>query len=157
MKVYLFLIFVLLTTFAVAEETKLNAESEQRLKALALELRCLVCQNQTIADSNADLAIDLRTQIREQIQAGKSDAQIKEYMVARYGDFVLYRPPVQSNTLLLWVAPFLLLAGGITFLIRQLAQRRRLATVQSFSADELRRADELLSDGTANESNNIKS
>ena len=157
MKVYLFLIFVLLTTFAVAEETKLNAESEQRLKALALELRCLVCQNQTIADSNADLAIDLRTKIREQIQAGKTDAQIKEYMVARYGDFVLYRPPVQSNTLLLWVAPFLLLAGGITFLIRQLAQRRRLATVQSFSADELRRADELLSDGTANESNNIKS
>ena len=157
MKVYLFLIFVLLTTFAVAEETKLNAESEQRLKALALELRCLVCQNQTIADSNADLALDLRTKIREQIQAGKTDAQIKEYMVARYGDFVLYRPPVQSNTLLLWVAPFLLLAGGITFLIRQLAQRRRLATVQSFSADELRRADELLSDGTANESNNIKS
>lgn len=157
MKVYLFLIFVLLTTFAVAEETKLNAESEQRLKALALELRCLVCQNQTIADSNADLAIDLRTKIREQIQAGKTDAQIKEYMVARYGDFVLYRPPVQSNTLLLWVAPFLLLAGGITFLIRQLAQRRRLATLQSFSADELRRADELLSDGTANESNNIKS
>ena len=98
----------------------------------------------SIADSNADLAIDLRTQIREQIQAGKSDSQIKDYMVARYGDFVLYRPPVQSNTLLLWVAPFVLLFGALAFLFWQLAKRRNVVALQPMSDDDLQRADALL-------------
>ena len=75
---------------------------------LAEELRCLVCQNQTIADSNAELALDLRRQIREQIAAGKTDDEIVDYMVARYGDFVLYQPPVKATTLLLWAGPALL-------------------------------------------------
>ena len=150
------LIFLVLSSFAWAEETKLNAEGEQRVKALAHELRCLVCQNQTIADSNADLAIDLRTQIREQIQAGKTDRQIKDYMVARYGDFVLYRPPVQSNTVLLWIAPFVLLVGGVGVLFWYLSKRRKLTGAQQFSADDLQRADALLENSSTNEPSNKK-
>ena len=142
------LIFVVLSAFAWAEEAKLDAAGEERVKGLAHELRCLVCQNQTIADSNA--------QIREQIQAGKTDQQIKDYMVARYGDFVLYRPPVQSNTMLLWIAPFLLLIGGIGFLFWQLSKRRKLITTQQFSAEENQRADALLQNSTANDSINNK-
>ena len=153
------LIVLIIFAFAAlsnAEEIKLNAEGEQRVKALAHELRCLVCQNQTIADSNADLAIDLRTQIREQIQAGETDAQIKDYMVARYGDFVLYRPPVQSNTVLLWIAPFLLLVGGIAFLFWQLSKRRKLVAEQPFTPDDIQRADALLENSATNEISNKK-
>jgi cytochrome c-type biogenesis protein CcmH len=98
--------------------------TEQRLKALAEELRCLVCQNQTIADSNAALAVDLRNQIRGQISQGRSDAQIRDYMVERYGDFVLYRPPFNAGTALLWAGPFLLISGGaIAFAL--VVRRRR--------------------------------
>ncbi len=157
MKRFAIVICLILSTSVWAEETKLDAAGEERVKGLAHELRCLVCQNQTIADSNADLAIDLRTQIREQIQAGKTDAQIKDYMVARFGDFVLYRPPVQSNTILLWVAPFLLLIGGIGFLFWQLSKRRKLITTQQFSAEENQRADALLKNSAANDSINNKS
>ncbi len=157
MKRFAIVICLILSTSVWAEETKLDAAGEERVKGLAHELRCLVCQNQTIADSNADLAIDLRTQIREQIQAGKTDAQIKDYMVARFGDFVLYRPPVQSNTMLLWVAPFLLLIGGIGFLFWQLSKRRKLITTQQFSAEENQRADALLKNSAANDSINNKS
>lgn len=151
------LIFIVLSSFARAEETKLNAAGEERVKSLAHELRCLVCQNQTIADSNSDLAIDLRTQIREQITAGKTDQQIRDYMVARYGDFVLYRPPVQSNTVLLWLAPFLLLIGGLGFLFRQMAKRRTLVITQNLSSDELEQADALLQHPTNNNTSHTKS
>ena len=103
-----------------------DAATEQRLKALAEELRCLVCQNQTIADSSAPLAVDLRNQIRGQISQGRSDEQIRGYMVERYGDFVLYRPPFHANTALLWLGPFVLLAiGGGAFWI--VLRRRRAA------------------------------
>jgi len=85
---------------------------DARLKRLETELRCLVCQNQTLADSNADLAGDLRKEVRELALAGKSDDEIRAYLVARYGDFVLYDPPLQANTWLLWLGPFALLAGG---------------------------------------------
>ena len=100
----------------------MSAEAERRLKVLSEELRCLVCQNQTLADSNADLAVDLRNQVNELIASGRSDEQIKSFLVERYGDFVLYRPPVQNNTLLLWFGPFVLLLGGV--LIWWLVQRR---------------------------------
>ncbi len=89
-----------------------DLEVEARFKVLGHELRCLVCQNQTLADSNADLARDLRTEVEAQIRQGKTDPQIKDYLVARYGDFVLYRPEVKSSTYLLWGGPFALLAGG---------------------------------------------
>src|SRR5687768_13318885 len=84
---------------------------EQRVRALAEELRCLVCQNQTLADSNADLAVDLRREIREKMRAGMSDKAVTDYLVTRYGDFVLYRPPFKPTTLLLWLGPFLLLVA----------------------------------------------
>jgi cytochrome c-type biogenesis protein CcmH len=103
---------------AQAQETA----SPERLKRLSEELRCLVCQNQTLADSNADLAVDLKRQIETLLAQGQSDNQIRDYMVARYGDFVLYRPPLQSNTLLLWIGPFAMLAGGA--LLWWLIQRR---------------------------------
>ncbi|MBK8766431.1 MAG: cytochrome c-type biogenesis protein CcmH [Burkholderiaceae bacterium] len=104
----------------------LDAAGQARLRTLSEELRCLVCQNQTLADSHADLAIDLRNQVQELIAAGKTNAEIKQYLVERYGDFVLYRPPVQANTALLWGGPFALLAGG--GLIWAIVQRRsRLA------------------------------
>ncbi len=89
-----------------------DAALATRLKKLDEELRCLVCQNQSLADSNAPLAQDLRREVRSLADVGKSDAQIKEFLVARYGDFVLYKPPVKGTTWLLWFGPFLLLAGG---------------------------------------------
>jgi len=97
---------------------------EKRVAGLAHELRCLVCQNQTLAESNAPLAVDLRNQIREQLQQGASEQDVLDFMVARYGDFVLYRPPFKATTLALWAGPFLLLALGISLLARRLARRR---------------------------------
>jgi cytochrome c-type biogenesis protein CcmH len=109
--------------FGQAEEVAHpDAKVEQRLKSLAEELRCLVCQNQTIADSNAPLALDLRNQIRSQVAQGRSDDQIRAYMVDRYGDFVLYRPPLKAATVALWLGPFLLLAVGaaiFVFIVRR--------------------------------------
>ena len=101
-----------------------SSEMDQRVGALASELRCLVCQNQTLADSNAPLAVDLRNQIREQLAAGKSEQEVTDFMVARYGDFVLYRPPLKATTVALWVGPFAFLAFGIWLLARRLARRR---------------------------------
>lgn len=104
-----------------------NAALEARMTAIADELRCLVCQNQTIADSHSGLAEDLRQQIREQLRQGHSDAQIRDYMTARYGDFVLYRPPFKATTALLWVGPAVLLALGLGALAMVLRRRQRLA------------------------------
>jgi cytochrome c-type biogenesis protein CcmH len=92
---------------------------ERRVTDLAHELRCLVCQNQTLADSNAPLAVDLRGQIREQLKAGKSEREVMDFMVQRYGDFVLYRPPFKASTLALWLGPFALLALGAWLLLRR--------------------------------------
>ncbi|HUO44840.1 MAG TPA: cytochrome c-type biogenesis protein [Burkholderiales bacterium] len=102
-----------------------DPELEARTTQVASELRCLVCQNQTIADSQAGLAIDLKNQIREQLRQGATEAQIKQYMVQRYGDFVLYNPPVKTTTWLLWFGPFLLMVLGIAALIYTLLKRNR--------------------------------
>jgi cytochrome c-type biogenesis protein CcmH len=118
--------------------------AEARLMALSSELRCLVCQNQTIADSNAELAVDLRNEIREKIQTGMSDAEIKEFMVSRYGDFVLYRPPVKNTTLILWVGPFLLLAVGGSVLYFNLKRRRKNVVDPELSRDDQALAESLL-------------
>jgi cytochrome c-type biogenesis protein CcmH len=101
----------LMATIAGAQ-TPADPAFEARLKRLETELRCLVCQNQTLADSNAPLAEDLRREVRELAASGKSDGEVKQYLVARYGDFVLYKPPLQVNTWLLWLGPFALLIGG---------------------------------------------
>ena len=104
-----------------------NPALDAKVMAISAELRCLVCQNQTIADSHADLAIDLRNQIREMLQRGQSQTEILDYMTARYGDFVLYRPPVKNTTALLWFGPAALLVGGLAVLLLVLRQRSRLA------------------------------
>lgn len=110
MQAWLWVVAVVFASAVGAATT--DAALDARLKKLDEELRCLVCQNQSLADSNAPLAQDLRREVRGLADAGKSDAQIKEFLVARYGDFVLYKPPVKGTTWLLWFGPFLLLAGG---------------------------------------------
>jgi cytochrome c-type biogenesis protein CcmH len=116
------------------------------MMVLAEELRCLVCQNQTLADSHADLAADLRQEIRELMKKGQSDEQIKSYLAARYGDFVFYRPPLKSVTWLLWFGPGVLLVGGLATLYLVLLRRRRLAAAEPLSPDQEKRALELLSE-----------
>jgi cytochrome c-type biogenesis protein CcmH len=108
---------------------------EERMLAVASELRCLVCQNQTIADSHADLAVDLRNQVRDMLRKGQSEREIIDYMTARYGDFVLYRPPVKATTALLWYGPGLLLVGGLAVLWLVLRRRSRMAP-ENFDPDE---------------------
>src|SRR5262245_7607470 len=111
--------------FAAAAFAADDPALEKRVAALAHELRCLVCQNQTLADSNAPLAVDLRNQIREQLKKGASEQEITDFMVQRYGDFVLYRPPLKASTVLLWTGPFLLLAVGVLVLLRRVRSSRR--------------------------------
>ena len=129
---------------ADAVPTDKDPVTSARAVALAEKLRCLVCQNQTIEESNAELAQDLRRQIREQIAAGKSDKEIVDYMVARYGDFVLYQPPVKSTTLLLWGGPALLVAIGFLVLARTVRLRRAQAEAPALTADERERVARLL-------------
>jgi cytochrome c-type biogenesis protein CcmH len=121
--------------------------SEARLKHLAVELRCLVCQNQTLADSNAPLAEDLRREVREMIAKNMSDQEIIEFLTARYGDFVLYRPPLKASTTLLWVGPFLLVIVGATALIITLRRRAGKVVDVPVTEDEHRRVEQLLTEG----------
>jgi cytochrome c-type biogenesis protein CcmH len=132
-----------------AQPTIADPVTAKREVQLAAQLRCLVCQNQSIAESNADLAKDLRNKLREQIAAGKTDAEIIEYMTARYGDFVLYRPPFKASTALLWLGPALLAVVGGVVIVRLVAARRRLSV--ELSAAERARAEQLLA-GTGTES-----
>jgi cytochrome c-type biogenesis protein CcmH len=129
---------------ADAVPTENDPVAAARAVALSEKLRCLVCQNQTIADSNADLAQDLRRQIREQIAAGKSDTEIVDYMVARYGDFVLYQPPLKPTTLLLWAGPALLVVIGFVVLARIVRARRIRPDASSLTTEERELAGRLL-------------
>jgi cytochrome c-type biogenesis protein CcmH len=120
------LLAALACTLALAKEAAPLAEDpvvEQRLIEISEEMRCLVCQNESLAGSRAELAQDLRRELRELIRAGKTDAEIKEFMVSRYGDFVLYRPPVKPTTWLLWAGPFVLMIGGVIALLVYLRRR----------------------------------
>jgi cytochrome c-type biogenesis protein CcmH len=117
---------------------------EQRLIAISEEMRCLVCQNESLAGSRAELAQDLRRELRTLIKQGKSDAEIREFMVSRYGDFVLYRPRVTPMTWLLWGGPFLLMAVGVIVLLSYLRRRGRVVADGQLTEDEARRADALL-------------
>lgn len=128
------------------EATRPNADDaviEQRLVDLAEDLRCLVCQNQNLADSHAELAIDLKNEIREMFRKGMTEQQVTDFLVQRYGDFVLYRPPVKSNTWLLWIGPFLLLAGGLGVLFVKLRKRRQQVAAP-LSVEERAAAERLL-------------
>ena len=131
-------------TLAKDAQPNEDPQIEQRMKHLTEQLRCLVCQNETLADSRADLAEDLRKQIREQIKAGKSDQEIIAFLTERYGDFVLYNPPVKMTTYLLWFGPFVFLGGGTVILYRYLGRRRRMIEERPLSADERKRAEEIL-------------
>jgi cytochrome c-type biogenesis protein CcmH len=143
----LLFIFCFLPCLALAKEAKPlsnDPELEKRLMALSEQLRCLVCQNETLAGSQADLAEDLRGLIREQMKAGKSDKEIVAYLTDRYGKFILYNPPVDPTTYLLWFGPFIFQLAGHVFLFRYLKQRRELITEEPLSAAERRRAETLL-------------
>jgi cytochrome c-type biogenesis protein CcmH len=120
---------------------------EARARALSLELRCLVCQNQSIDDSNAPLARDLRVIVRERLLAGDSDREVIDWVVARYGDFVLLRPPMKPSTWPLWAAPAVVLALGLVAVALFFRRRPRSATAAPLSAEERRRLDRLLEDG----------
>ena len=130
---------------AEAVPTEQDRATNARAVALSEQLRCLVCQNQTIADSSADLAVDLRRQVREQIAAGRTDSEILAYMTERYSDFVLYRPPLKPQTVLLWAGPLLLLAIAAVVLVRIVRSRRALET-PALTDDERARAKRLLDD-----------
>lgn len=136
----------LTSTISIAKEAQSNEDPQiaARMKNLTEQLRCLVCQNETLADSHADLAEDLRKQIREQMKAGKSDQEIIAFLTQRYGDFVLYKPPVKSTTYLLWFGPFVLLIAGTTVLFRFLKRRREMIQERPLTADEHKRAEEIL-------------
>jgi cytochrome c-type biogenesis protein CcmH len=150
------LLLCLVSSFAMAQVQEEEQSSgdpviEQRLANLSKELRCLQCQNQTLADSPAGLAADLRREIREQMKAGKSDQQIIAFLTQRYGDFILYRPRVTYTTYLLWFGPFVLLLAGLYVLFRYIRQRRDSIAEQPLSADEHRRAEELLASASGKE------
>ena len=141
------LMFVMMTGVALAvEPTEKLADpaQEARARAISAELRCLVCQNQSIDDSNAPLAKDLRLLVREQIKSGKSDQDVMAYVVERYGEFVLLRPRFGIHTLLLWLAPLLVLAGAGYSLHRMMRQKTVVAAEAPLSKDEQRRLDEML-------------
>jgi len=121
-----------------------SPEMEARYRGLVAELRCLVCQNQNLADSDADLAKDLRREVHKMIGEGRSDQEIIDFMVARYGDFVLYRPPVKGTTALLWLGPALLAVGGLAFLFVVLRRRTAPAGQPELSDEERNRADAIL-------------
>jgi cytochrome c-type biogenesis protein CcmH len=127
-----------------------DPELERRMLELSEDLRCLVCQNETIAASRADFANDLRREIREQMSINKSDKEIIDFLVARYGDFVLYRPPVKSTTLFLWFGPFILLLIGAIVLVVYLKRRRKRIEEPVLTEQQLKQAEALLKEGKGN-------
>ena len=138
------LIFLSSSSYAVIEAYEFeSAQMESDYNTLINELRCLVCQNQNLSGSNADLAKDLRQQTYEMLMQGKSPDQVVKYMVDRYGDFVMYRPQFKSNTLLLWIGPFVLLVLVLVLVIRRMRRTQKLMPPK---ADALQRAQQLLSD-----------
>jgi cytochrome c-type biogenesis protein CcmH len=147
MKNLLILLFCLLPALSYAGEAKDLAEDpvlEKRMVALAENLRCLVCQNESLASSRSDLAKDLRQEVRAKMQQGMSDKEIIDFLVSKYGDFVLFDPPVKSYTLLLWYGPFALLLIGLVGLVIQLRKRKNTVPESQLSAEEAQRAANLL-------------
>jgi cytochrome c-type biogenesis protein CcmH len=147
LKTVLTLSMVLMASVSTAREAMPMAQDPQleaRVDVLSQELRCMVCQNESLASSRAELADDLRNEVRELIRSGKSDQEVKDFLVARYGDFVLYRPEVKPLTWVLWFGPFVLLGVAAIFLGVYLRQRRALASPVALSDDERERVKQLL-------------
>jgi cytochrome c-type biogenesis protein CcmH len=141
-------LLLLWSTYALAGvevHTFENPEKEQQYNRLIAELRCLVCQNQNLADSNAELAQDLRQEVYEMIQNGATDQEIVSFMVTRYGDFVLYRPPFKATTAFLWIGPFIILIAGFVILLIFIRKRRQSVAVELDETDQAR-ARQLLKD-----------
>ena len=144
----IFLVVMIPAWTAVAKDARPLAEDpviEARMMTLAANMRCLVCQNQTLADSHSDFAADLRQEMREMMKKGKSDKEIVDFMVARFGDFILFNPPMKATTILLWFGPFILLFIGGSILIISLQRRRKRITETQLSPADLERAEKLLS------------
>jgi cytochrome c-type biogenesis protein CcmH len=148
MRIFIILLCVLsLNVYAgEAQDMAQDPVLEKRMVGLAEKLRCLVCQNESLASSHAELADDLRREVRELMQKGMSDQEIKDYLVARYGDFVLYEPPLKNFTLFLWLGPFVLLLGGMGLLIFKLRGRRKVGDAPNLSPEAQARATTLLND-----------
>lgn len=147
MRLYLAALALWLPLAAMAGEAAPVAEDpvlEQRMIALSDDLRCLVCQNESLSGSRADLAQDLRQEIREQMRAGKSDEQVVDYLTQRYGDFILYKPPVKPLTWLLWFGPFALLIGAAGGLYAYIKRRGNRPVEEPLSAEEKKRVADLL-------------
>jgi len=146
-RLFTLLLLALALGVAGAKDAPLLAEDpvvEQRMLSISEEMRCLVCQNESLAASRSDLAQDLRRELRALIKQGKSDAEIREFMVSRYGDFVLYRPRVSPITYFLWGGPFLLMIVGVIVLLNYMRRRNKAVGEAQLSEDETRRADALL-------------
>lgn len=156
LKTLVLLCLLTLAPLAMAKEATpmaMDPEMEKTVNEISSELRCLVCQNQTIADSHAELAVDLKNQVREMVKTGQSQDEIVDYMVQRYGDFVRYRPPMKASTVLLWAGPFLLLLIGLTVLVINLRKRRALVKDdEELSAEESEKLKALL-ESTSPQSN----
>jgi cytochrome c-type biogenesis protein CcmH len=149
MKYLLIILITLLPSFSYAGQAKDMAEDpvlEQRMVHLAQNLRCLVCQNESLASSRADLAKDLRQEVREKMKQGMTDQQIIDFLVSKYGDFVLFDPPVKRYTILLWYGPFALLLIGLAGLVYQLRKRKNAVPEVQLSAEEAQRAAALLNE-----------
>jgi cytochrome c-type biogenesis protein CcmH len=147
MKYLLILLISLMPVFSYAGEAKDLAEDpvlEKRMIGLAENLRCLVCQNESLASSRADLAKDLRQEVREKMKQGMSDQEIIDFLVSKYGDFVLFDPPMKSYTILLWYGPFALLLIGLAGLVVQLRKRKNAPPETQLSAEQAQRAATLL-------------
>jgi cytochrome c-type biogenesis protein CcmH len=124
-----------------------DKQDEQRFKSLVSQLRCLVCQNESLADSDAELAHDLRQEVYEMMLAGKTNKQVTDFLVQRYGDFVLYNPPMKPSTWLIWFGPFVVLVIAVLLLFRSL-RRQRAVTQQAFSDEERKRLQQALQQST---------
>ena len=135
---------VLLGVAAQSPTDAADAQLESRFRSFVRHVRCLVCQNEALSDSRAELAVDLRREIRQQMKAGKSNDEITLFLTERYGDFVLYRPPLKPSTYALWFGPFVLLAGGFVALYRSLKRRPPSAHTPPLSAAQRRRVRQLL-------------
>ncbi len=149
MKYLLIILITLLPTFSYAGQAKDMAEDpvlEQRMVHLAKNLRCLVCQNESLASSRADLAKDLRQEVREKMKQGMTDQQIIDFLVSKYGDFVLFDPPMKRDTILLWYGPFALLLIGLAGLVYQLRKRKNSVPEVHLSAEDAQRAAALLNE-----------
>lgn len=149
MKKTLFVVLCCLPLLGQAKEAEYSTgdpEIHLRVMEISAELRCLVCQGQSLADSHSEFAVDMRAQIHEMMEGGMTNSQVADFMVQRYGDYVRYRPPFKSTTVLLWFGPFILLGIGIVVLYFNILRRKKIIEEKPLSDDERRRAEALLRD-----------